>query len=337
MRHFLMVVMIGLLLFSPTSSALSQQTEPESKEPEENPATASPLLNWAATTFELSAGYRTDNLNWNIAGNLQGQNPTVRSELKWSGVRIYQFNLSNRTVIKDRFYIRGNLNYGTVASGDNRDSDYDGDGRTLEFSRSTNSVDGNSVWDGSIGIGLSFAFFDGTLAVNPLVGYAVSEQDLNIVDGYQALSSSPDTPPVGPIANLDSRYETHWEGPWIGVDLMLSIPCKEGSFTRIGILLSGEVHWIDYDAEANWNLRDEYRHPVSFIHEAEGNGYRVGVRMLFEMKSRWGINAGMNMQEMTTDPGLDRIFYADGTTADTRLNEVQWRSFTFDAGVSYRF
>ncbi|WP_319521592.1 hypothetical protein [uncultured Desulfosarcina sp.] len=336
MRLFATVVMIGLLLFSPASPVCSQQPETDPPEPAENPAMASPLLNWAASTFELSAGYRTDNLKWSIAGNLQGQNPTVRSELKWSSVRIYQLNLSNRTVIKDRFYVRGNLNYGTVASGNNRDSDYDGDNRTLEFSRSTNSVDGNNVWDGSIGIGPRFTFFDDTLAISPLVGYAVSEQDLNIVDGYQALSS-PTTPPVGPIANLDSRYETHWEGPWIGVDLMVSIPCKQGSFTRIGILFSGEMHWFDYDAEANWNLRDEYRHPISFTHEAEGCGYRVGAKMLFETQGRWGMHAGMNVQEMTTDSGLDRIFYADGSTGDTRLNEVRWRSFTFEAGVSYRF
>jgi len=334
MRLFTTVVMIGLLLFSPASPVFSQQPEPE---PAENPATASPLLSWAATAFDLSAGYRTDNLNWNIAGNLQGQNPNVRSELKWSSVRIYQFNLSNRTVIKDRFYIRGNLSYGTVASGDNRDSDYDGDDRTLEFSRSINSVDGNSVWDGSIGIGPRFTFFDDALVVSPLVGYAVSEQDLNIVDGYQALSASPAAIPVGPIANLDSRYETHWKGPWIGVDLMVSVPTRQGPFTRVGILFSGEVHWVDYDAEANWNLRDDYRHPVSFTHEAEGNGYRIGAKMMFETRSRWGMHAGMNVQEMTTDPGLDRIFYANGSTADTQLNEVQWRSFTFEAGISYRF
>jgi hypothetical protein len=45
----------------------------------------------------------------------------------------------------------------------------------------------------------------------------------------------------------------------------------------------------------------------------------------------------MNMQEMTTDAGHDRIFFADGTTADTQLNRVRWRSLTFEAGVSYRF
>jgi hypothetical protein len=40
---------------------------------------------------------------------------------------------------------------------------------------------------------------------------------------------------------------------------------------------------------------------------------------------------------MTTDTGLDRIYFANNNIADTRLNEVRWRSFTFEAGVSYQF
>ena len=94
---------------------------------------------------------------------------------------------------------------------------------------------------------------------------------------------------------------------------------------------------MDYDADANWNLRSDYQHPVSFSHEADGNGFVAGVKLLFEAKNRWGINVGMNAQEMSTDPGIDRIYYADGTIAETRLNEVKWRSFIFEAGLSYQF
>ncbi|HSO19109.1 MAG TPA: hypothetical protein VLT88_06610, partial [Desulfosarcina sp.] len=136
---------------------------------------------------------------------------------------------------------------------------------------------------------------------------------------------------------LDSRYETHWKGPWIGMDLLLSIPCSEGPFTHVGVILTGEYHWVDYAADANWNLRTDYRHPVSFSHEAEGRGFVAGVSIAFTKGRRWGVNVGMLYREMSTDPGLDRIYYADGTTADTRLNEVRWRSVSFDAGLSYRF
>jgi hypothetical protein len=94
---------------------------------------------------------------------------------------------------------------------------------------------------------------------------------------------------------------------------------------------------VDYHADANWNLRMDYAHPVSFSQEADGSGFMAGAMILFERGSRWGFHAGMNVKEMTTDAGLDRTYYADGTTGDTRLNEVRWQSFTFEAGVSCQF
>ena len=337
MRHFSAALVLCLFVSLSVSQVFSQPLEPPDQAMAEETKNSNAYLSWASVTFDLSAGYRTDKLNWNIAGNLQGTNPNVRSELTWSGLRIYQLKLANRTVIKDRVYMRGHLDYGTVVSGNNQDSDYNGNDRTQEFSRSVNGVDGNDVWDGSIGIGPRFSFFESTMVVCPMIGYAFSEQDLNIVDGYQAFSAPPLTTPTGPIAGLDSRFQTRWIGPWLGVDLFLSIPSAKAPFTKVGVMFAGEYHWVDYDAEANWNLRSDFDHPVSFSHEADGNGFMAGAAILFEIKNRWGFHAGMNVKEMTTDTGLDRTYYADGTTGDTRLNEVRWRAFTFEAGVSRQF
>jgi hypothetical protein len=123
----------------------------------------------------------------------------------------------------------------------------------------------------------------------------------------------------------------------VGVDLLFSIPCTKGLFSIVDITLTGEYHWQDYHADANWNLRSEYAHPVSFSHNAKGHGVVGGVAILFETKNRWGITLGMNMTDMKTNPGIDRTYYADGTTTDTRLNEVHWQSWTFETGFSYQF
>ena len=337
MRHVLTVLVFGLSVLFPAIDGFSQPSEPRDIVDVEIAQTNGPDNGWIETTFCLSAGYRKDNLNWHIAGNLQGTRPNVRSELTWSDLEIIQFKLSNRSVIKNRFYLRGHLIYGAVLSGDNRDSDYNGDDRTQEFSRSLNGVDGNHVWDGSLGVGPRFSFFNESMVICPMLGYAVSEQDLNIVDGYQAITTPPATTPIGPIPGLDSRYQTRWKGPWLGVDLLFSIPCQDTPFTHIGLTFTGEYHWVDYDAEADWNLRTDFRHPVSFAHFADGSGFVAGAALLFKSKQRWGINVGLNVKEMTTDSGLDRIYFANNTIADTRLNEVRWRSFTFEAGVSYQF
>lgn len=333
MRSLVTVLIWGLFFSLCASRVFSQSPLPDESDADDRAA----LFNWIDTTCSLSAGYRSDKLSWHIAGNLLGNAPNVRSELTWSDLDVYQLKLANRTVIKERILLRGHLDHGAVFSGNNRDSDYDGPNRTLEISRSLNGVDGNTVWDASLGVGPRFSFFKETLTVCPLVGYALSEQDLNIVDGFQAFSAPSAAVPIGPIVGLDSRYQTRWRGPWLGVDLLFSVPLSEGSFSTVGVLFTAEYHWVDYDADANWNLRPDYAHPVSFSHEAQGSGLNAGATILFALKNHWGINLGMGLTEMSTDSGTDRIYYADGSTADTRLNEVRWRSFRFEAGLSYQF
>ncbi len=334
-RMLTTTVLTGWLLTIPASQAFSQALAPTA--PPGTSTDEGTWRDWIDATFTLTTGYRTDKLNWNIAGNLQGTAPNVLSELTWAGLDILQLKLANRTVVKDRIHLRGHLDYGTVISGSNRDSDYAGDNRSQEFSRSVNGVDGHNVWDGSFGVGPGFSFFESRLTLCPMIGYAVSEQDLNIVDGNQVLTAPPATTPIGPFDNLNSRYQTRWIGPWIGLDLLFSAPCTQGPFSAVHVQLTGEYHRATYDAEANWNLRSDFNHPVSFIHEADGEGFAAGADVRLALKNRWGIHLGMNLREMTAGSGLDRTFTADGTVVDTRLNTVRWRAFSVEAGLSRSF
>jgi hypothetical protein len=337
MRHMVTPLVLGLLMLLFPALVYSETLNPQATGTRATRWQGESLSNGVTSTVGLSNGYRIDNLNWNIAGNRQGSDPNVLSELAWSDITIYQLKLSNRTVIRDWVYLRSYLDYGIVVDGDNQDSDYDGDNRSLEFSRSVNGVDGNSVWDGSIGAGPRLSFFDATVIVCPMLGYAIARQDLNIVDGYQVLTTPPAGTSTGPIDGLDSRYQTRWKGPWIGVDFLLATHLAQGPFRSVGVMFTGEYHWVDYTADANWNLRTDLRHPVSFSHEAEGTGMLVGTTILLETGNHWSFNFGMNMMDMTTDAGLDRIYFADGTSDDTCLNEVNWRAITFETGLSYGF
>ncbi|WP_419661949.1 uncharacterized protein Dvar_23880 [Desulfosarcina variabilis str. Montpellier] len=338
MRNMVMSLVFGLLIFIIVPPAFSQAPHAQPMSASTDGKTGNVMARWATSTFTLSAGYRLDNLSWNIAGNTEGANPNVLSELSWSGVTIYQLKLDNRTTIKNWIYLKGQLDYGVVASGDNQDSDYSGDNRTQEFSRSINSVDGKDVWDGSLGIGPRFSFLESTVVLCPMLGYAMAEQDFNIVDGYQVIATTPLADiSTGPIEGLDSHYQTRWKGPWVGVELEFSTPFQKGPFRCLKVLFTGEYHWVDYSAEADWNLRSDLQHPVSFSHDADGKGVMLGTMLQFHTHRHWGIRFGMHMVDMTTDAGLDRVFHADGSVSETRLNEVNWQSFTFDVGLSYQF
>ena len=283
------------------------------------------------TLLELNTGYRVDDLDWNIAGNMDGTSPNIFSELIWSDLEIFQIKAGMRAAINNAVYVRASLAYGWILGGENQDSDYSGDNRTQEYSRSNNKADNGDVWDASLGLGYQFNLLSTRLRLIPLAGYAYSEQNLKLIDGVQTISLPPATQPLGPIEGLDSTYTTQWTGPWLGLDVWFQASQK------IMLFGSFEYHWADYEAVANWNLVDEFAHPTSFEHEADGSGIVVSVSGEYMLKGPWSLSLTASYQDWSTDAGTDRLYLADGTTSLTRLNEVNWESYAILVGITYRF
>ena len=289
------------------------------------------------TDLEFSAGYRKDNLDWNIAGDINGNNPNILSELTWSDIDIFQIKAGIRSVFNKVFYVRGAIDYGSIFDGSNQDSDYNGDNRTLEWSRSNNSTDQGSVWDATLGIGYQFKADSDRLKIVPLVGYSYSDQYFKLTDGYQTVSEpllAPpgETPlPLGPFSGLDSSYEAEWWGPWVGIDLLFD-PNEKMTFYA-----GFEYHWANYQGEADWNLRSDFTHPTSFKHNSDGTGVVMTIGGEFSLPKPWFLSLNINYQNWSTDPGLDTIYHADGSISQTRLNEVNWDSFAIMLGLTYCF
>jgi hypothetical protein len=281
--------------------------------------------------MELITGYRVDDLDWNIAGNASGANPNIVSELTWRDLESYQLKLGGKGTINRIFYMRGSAAFGWVLSGEVQDSDYNGDNRTQEFSRSISSADDSTVLDATVAFGYPFKLASDRFRLIPIVGFSYSEQNLTMKDGVQVLSQPPQTQPIGPIVGLDSTYDTKWYGPWAGVDLSFNASDK------ILLFAGFEYHWADYKAEANWNLRTDLAYPKSFEHEADGTGILITAGGDYIFAAPWSLGLEVNYQDWSTDAGIDRQFNSDGTMAVTRLNEVNWESFAIMLRVTYRF
>lgn len=159
----------------------------------------------------LQLGYRVDNLDWNIAGDINGQNPSILSELQWTRLQTPQFKLSIDANLTG-FYLRGNLSYGEVVKGDNQDSDYFYDNRNGEFSRS-NNAGGGELADVSVGLGRKFDTSDRRRKFSsylmPMLGYSIHMQDLQTTDAFQTI------PADGAFPGLDSDYDAEWQGAWL--------------------------------------------------------------------------------------------------------------------------
>lgn len=288
----------------------------------------------------LVGGYRIDALDWNIAGDRNGENPNILSELTWKDLKIYHFGVVGTAEKIDPVFmtfspcVRVALGYGEIVSGKNQDSDYNGDNRTLEFSRTNNAADSGSVFDLSLAGGGKFHFRDNRYTIAPLLGFSYYTQNLTMRDGYQTISDytqSPDIPPPGPFSGLSSTYEAAWYGPWAG-GIATAVPVP-GWTISTGI----ELHQVYYHADADWNLRTDLEHPKSF--EQDGSGYGLIFRLgtSYALTSRLELTLDGDLRSFAIHDGTDRTFYADGGKSTTRLNEVNWESKQLTAGVLYHF
>jgi hypothetical protein len=282
--------------------------------------------------FIATGGYRVDDLDWNIAGDIDGNNPNILSELTWDDLESYQLKFQGRLVWPDLITLRGALAYGWIFDGKNQDSDYSGDNRTFEFSRSNNSTDDDNVWDGSLAVGYPARFGRSVIGtITPLAGYSRHEQQLKITDGYQSI------PAQGPFPGLDSSYDTRWKGPWVGIDLHFKAADVNAFAHRFETYFTYEYHWADFNAEGNWNLRDDLDHPKSFKQNTNGDGIVIGTGFNLTLNQNWALNFNYDYQDWSMNDGTSTVFFADGTKAKTRLNEVNWKSHAFMAGLSFRF
>jgi hypothetical protein len=278
----------------------------------------------------INAGVRLDRLDWTIAGNLAGSNPNILSELTWKDLEIFQVGVDGRLITgKNRragFYLRGHLDYGWILDGHGQDSDYAGDHRTDEFSRSVFSSRDDDVFDASIGAGVQWRFQQRRVLLALLGGLSYHEQNLRMTDGVQIISA------LGPFPQLNSTYAAQWWGPWVGVDLEFR------PHPRFSVLGTLEYHLASYRADADWNLRSDFAHPVSFRHEAdEADGMVITVAGRYLVARHWILDLTLGYQRWQAKNGLDWTFLADGRTGVTRLNEVNWRSHAATAGISYVF
>lgn len=286
-----------------------------------------------AIEVSLSTGIRTDDLDWNIAGNAAGTNPNILSELTWKDVESAYIKGSGRLRLGKGFWLRGYLDWGYVYNGSNQDSDFAGDDRTLEWSRSENNADEGNLWDISAALESPGWRPAPWLTVAPLMGFSYHRQNLTITDGLQTVSRpaiNPNAAPLGPIVGLDSTYSSRWFGPWTGAEVSVS-------GRRVSLKGSFEFHYAYYRAEADWNLRTALAHPVSFEHSAEGYGLVFSLGADYNFTSRLSAGITGDAQQWRATDGIDRTHFAAGGSSDTRFNEVNWSSLALLAGITYLF
>lgn len=295
---------------------------------------ATPTAYGADFGVSFQWGHRSDDFYWNIA-DADGS-PDVLSELTWNLGEVQELRV-------DAFLSHGNwilglqAARGTVEEGRNQDSDYLGDGRTIEFSRSNNNSGGEiSEMVASVGYQLTVSQPSDAAFIHftPSLGYGRFRQYLTMTDGCQTIPPPADPSlPCTPFPNLQSSYDTQWDALTFGLDLLTGP--KAGPFA-VRLRVESFVK-ANYDAVADWNLKQNFQHPVSFSHAADGSGYRASVGLEYVLTGEVMLTATYMKMAWETEPGIDTTYFASGRVENTVLNEVVWDADSYLLGIGVRF
>lgn len=299
------------------------------------------------TYVSVDTGVRVNDFDWNIAADPTGTLvPNILSELTWSDITLFEvkggvmhFQPVDIANFRGGFQVEGSLTYGEVLDGKNQDSDYLGNNRTLEFSRSNNSSDSGYAFSGEALIGYKMFLASGrtrlpgygsgvdttpiSLRLMPLAGYGYHKQQYEMTDGVQTI------PPVGAFDGLSSEYTAEWMGPFVGLETEFLLDDNQMFSVR------GKYHKLDYDAEAVWNLRDNFQQSPSYKQDAnDGLGLSLDAKYVYAFNPHSSVTLGLGFNKRNVEDGTDTIFFTDGSVGKTRLNEVNDKSTT--AHVGYR-
>lgn len=293
--------------------------------------TSSTKSGWLA----IAAGYRRDNMRFNIGG--KGY-PNILSELEWQ-TPATQIRADGGWTHASGATLKGHLAIAhTFAKGENRDSDYALDNRQAEFSRSHADTTGSEMLDASLGAGWTLRL-GSAATLTPLIGLARYESIYRSSNGRQVLSDAAAASllgiawnvPLGPFDGLHSRYHPIWSSIWLGLDGEL----KAGQ--RVSLRGSLKHHWFTYKAEADWNLRSDLAHPLSFVHKDSGKGWEAEVGAAIALDKGHQLSIDLSKRSMKTQQGKDTTFFYNGASSTIDLGEAVLGSWSISLAYRYEF
>lgn len=295
------------------------------------------------SSLEIGVGYRQDRLEWKTKSNFDssyGSNEdycqiplALQSHVKWRNLNIWQIEARGKYITCDNIYLRANADYGWITGGKNKDSDSMAfnngvDDNFSEFSKSHSKARGH-VYDVKIALGYQFKMCDDSFAIAPLVGYSWNGQ--HVEDRGLKNNSSSGSYDYYTFRGRHSKYNTRWNGPFIGFDFDYRFGC--GCEADWEIFGAYEFHWANYNAKADWRLRtdlfDGFRHHAK---NAYGQVFDIGIK--WDFCECWTLALKGEFQWWWADKGRDRSKISEERCGNVRekcflripLRDIKWDS-----------
>ena len=249
----------------------------------------------------VQTGYRSENLRWSIAGNLQGQDPNVYSELVWKGLDGLLCAAGVRWTVYRSLILSAHFSMVSVSGGKATDTDYQGNNRTDVSYSGYFDADRGNLLSGDASLGYRLSLGKGA-ALIPALGYGADRQFLYVLP-FQG--NAP--------AGLQSTYAALWKG--FLFSLTGQYPLGSWSLEP-----SMAYHQVTFDGTADWNLISTFQHPVSFRDHANGSGLVPALKVLYRLHRHWTFSIHGDYGWWRTGAGIDNLYLQNGQTSPTQFN-----------------
>lgn len=263
--------------------------------------------------------YSQSDLKWSIAGNKNGTDPNVLSELEWKRLKGPQFGLALNYGVTDRIVAKVDFSVMDIASGRVEDTDYSQDNRQGVFYQEL--FEANKGTDLSLRATAGYTLWrSNNFSIGPFLGYDLRKQNLFLL-GREGVAEQ---------QALKSTYKNSWQGVVLGTAAVLKV-------NRLDFGLNLSASLLEYDAKANWNLIEDFQKPVSFRHSSNGYSLRGQLKAGYLLTNKFSVELNFGSIYANALKGTDEAYYVSRAAVQTQLNEVKSFTYAVGAGVSYCF
>lgn len=263
--------------------------------------------------YSLRSKISTENLSWNIAGNSGGESPTILSELLWEDNMRIGGDMSLEIKLKKRLIAAISYSYSNTISGRVTDLDYSEDNRK--------GITSNETYKSNIGndqiyrLSLGYSFYKNQNELSLFTILQLRDSRFSLIDKFK---------------DLNSTYDNRLLGGGVGVSVKIPFTnCFE-------LIAQSQILLNQYDAKANWNLRSDFAHPKSFVHDATVFDVDSELKFSYQIANHFKLGFFVGFSQYSNiGNGVDRLYYNDGNISFTRLNEVKSKSLYGGLSILY--
>lgn len=254
-------------------------------------------------------GYSISKASFNIAGNEAGENPNVLSELIWDPTNAIEYG-ADMTFTYNRWVLKANVLLNNTLFGDVSDIDYDGDNRTLPYSK--------LYLSNHKGFGYSLQFQPGyewshrnDLSFITYVSLDYISKNLYILNDKDWRSNN-----TNYISGLNSYYKYKFPNYGLGVQLGYSL--NDVWYVQTSV----EGYFSKYYAYGNWNLIENFEKPISYEHKGNGKQLNTSLGIAYSLSPITKIGVDYQLKHFDVKNGKDYLYTKSDGLVKSRLNDA---------------